>query len=340
MQCDGAELAGPVDKIRDNKGGSIMESETNLIDRLRDRVIGGLHRGTLRGGDRLPGVRETARETGLNARTVARMYRQLEAEGLVEVRGRSGVYVARQEQRDGEMLPETARWMTGVLVEAWRRMIKLPDFPGFIRRYTESARIRCALVESVEDAVTAYSTELREHLGLDVQTVSFDSRGVQREEGVFDFGRDLGRLMDELRDADLIVTTSFYARPVRAAAEALDKPVVTLTAHPEFEAAIRRRLDEGRLTVVVTDPRFGERVRIAYGEGRGDDRIRIVLADDVGAVAELDPSEPVLLTRAAHERLGEVDLTLLFPHSPSFSPASARELAEVLIRLNREAERG
>ena len=130
------------------------------------------------------------------------------------------------------------------------------------------------------------------------------------------------------------MTTSFYARPVRVAAEVLDKQVVVLTTHPEFEAAIRRQLGAGRLTVVAVDPRFGDRFRALYD----GERIRMLLADDVRAVAELDSCEPVLLTRAAHERLGDVDLTLLFPHSPSFSPESARELAEVLIRLNRERD--
>jgi DNA-binding transcriptional regulator YhcF (GntR family) len=312
-----------------------MESESSLVERLHDRVIGGLHRGTLRAGDRLEGVREIARRTGIDARAVAKAYRTLEAEGLVELRGRSGVYVARQEQRDGEMLPETARWTAEVLVEAWRRMIKLPDFPGFIRRYTGSVRIRCALVESVGDAVTAYGYELKGDWGLEVDPVFFDARGVQRQDNVLNFGRDLGRLMDDLQDADLIVTTSFYARPVRAAAEALGKPVVILTTHPEFEAAIRRRQDEGQLTIVAVDPRFGDRFRAVYRE----ERIRMILADDTAAVAALDPTEPVLLTRAAHERLGDVDLTLLFPHSPSFSPDSARELAEILIRLNIEAQR-
>jgi hypothetical protein len=74
--------------------------------------------------------------------------------------------------------------------------------------------------------------------------------------------------MDDLRDADLIVTTRFYARPVRAAAEALDKPFVILTTHPDFEAAIRRRLDEGQLTIVAVDPRFGDWFRAVYNEER------------------------------------------------------------------------
>jgi DNA-binding transcriptional regulator YhcF (GntR family) len=305
-----------------------MGAEPELIELLRDRVIGGLHRGTLRGGDRLPGVRETARETGLNARTVARAFRELETEGLVEVRGRSGVYVAPQERRDGEMLPETTRWMAGVVVETWRRMIHIPELPDFVRRCTSAVQVRCALVESVEDAARAYSVELGSGLGFDVHPVSLDSAPTQAS---------AEWLLGEIEDADLVVTTSFYARAVRDAAERLGTPVVMLTTHPEFEAEIRRRLEAGRLTVVAVDPRYGERIRTIYGENRNDDRIYVILADDPGAVAELDPAEPVLLTRAAHERLGDVRLTLLFPHAPSFSPQSARELAEILIRLNREA---
>ncbi|MBW3629363.1 MAG: GntR family transcriptional regulator [Gemmatimonadetes bacterium] len=137
-----------------------MRTERDLAELLRDRVVGGLHRGTLHGGDRLAGVRETARETGLDPRTVVRVYRELEAEGLVEVRGRSGVYVAPQERRAGEMLPETMRWMTGVIVESWRRMIRIPELPEFVRRCTSAERARCALVESVEDAARAYTLEL------------------------------------------------------------------------------------------------------------------------------------------------------------------------------------
>jgi hypothetical protein len=137
---------------------------------------------------------------------VARAFRKLEAEGLVEVRGRSGVYVAPQERHDGEMLPETTRWMTGVIVETWRRMIHIPDFPDFARRCTAAVRVRCALVESVEDAARAYSVELGSGLGFDIHPVSLDSAPMQ----------DSGEwLLGEIKDADLVVTTSFYAHAVR-----------------------------------------------------------------------------------------------------------------------------
>lgn len=302
----------------------LMATERDLIGLLRDRIVGGLHRGTLRGGDRLLGVRETARESGVNPRTVAKAYRELEREGLVEVRGRSGVYVAQQERHDGEILPETMRWMTGVIVESWRRMIRIPEFPDFVRQCTGALRTRCVLAESIEDALRAYSFELEWDWGFDVDVVSLDWPPARSS---------ADRLISRLQDADLIVTTSFHATPVGEAAERLGKPMVMLTTHPEFEAVIRRRLAEGQLTIVAVDPRFGDRFRAVYSK----ERIRLVLADDTEAVAALDPTEPVLLTRAAHERLGDVDLKLLFPHSPSFSPDAAREFAEIVIRLNQPA---
>ncbi len=91
-----------------------MESELDLVTRLRMRVVRALHLGHLRTGDRLPGIREIQRETGLNDRIVARAYRALAVEGLVEVRGRSGVYVAEQDRLSAKLLPETARWLEDV----------------------------------------------------------------------------------------------------------------------------------------------------------------------------------------------------------------------------------
>jgi DNA-binding transcriptional regulator YhcF (GntR family) len=95
-----------------------MESESSLINRLRYRIVNALHLGDLHAGGRLPSIREISQETGTDHRAVANAYRTLEAEGLVQVRGRSGVYVAPQERFGGELLAETARWMAGVLTEA------------------------------------------------------------------------------------------------------------------------------------------------------------------------------------------------------------------------------
>jgi DNA-binding transcriptional regulator YhcF (GntR family) len=50
--------------------------------------------GALPVGTRLPTVRALAADLGLAVNTVARVYRELEAAGLVETRGRNGTFVS------------------------------------------------------------------------------------------------------------------------------------------------------------------------------------------------------------------------------------------------------
>ena len=85
---------------------------------------------------------------------------------------------------------------------------------------------------------------------------------------------------------------------------------------------------------MVADARYGERLRCLTG----GERLRVVLADDADAVAALDPAEPVLMTRAAQQRVGR-SLRLLAPVSPAFSASRAQELAAVLIQRNLRAQR-
>ncbi|MBV9110457.1 MAG: winged helix-turn-helix transcriptional regulator [Gemmatimonadetes bacterium] len=310
-----------------------MEPDAGLSDRLRDRILNALHLGLLRPGDRLPSIRTLWREMGVDHRVVAQAYRTLEAEGLVEVRGRSGVYLAPQDQFGGELLAETARWLAGVLVEAWKRRLTIADVPELIRRCTQTVTLRCAVVESNEDQMTAYSAELQEQFGLDPYAVRISPIPLPRPDRSVEFHW----VEDELRTCDLVVTTSYHARLVRKAAENVGIPAVVLTVNPDVVETIQKRLREGPLTVVAVEPTFGDRMRAMYTED-APDRIRVVLADDHEGLRALDPDEPVLLTRAARARLGPADeLPMLLPHSPTFSPHTARELLGVIIRLNLEA---
>lgn len=285
-----------------------MSLHSEIIERLRDRVIAGLHLGELHAGDRLAGVRDVAEEHGVGVRAVVRAYRVLEREGLVEIRTRSGVYVGPQERLDGEVLAETARWMAGVLAEAWRRRIPIPDLPALVRRCTASVRLRCAVIEATEDHRVALAAEASDDWGLHARAVPF--RAGRTGAGV----PIITELRQELADADLALTTAFCAAAVRPAAEVRGIPLLVVTVNPDIVAFVQRRLRSGELTVVCAEPAFGERVRsIAGREVVG--RVRVVLADDARGVAALDAAEPVLLTRAARERLGDVRLPLLVPHS-------------------------
>ncbi|HEX8272896.1 MAG TPA: GntR family transcriptional regulator [Longimicrobiaceae bacterium] len=308
-----------------------MDREQDLTDRLRDRLLNALHVGRIRPGDRLPSIREVARDTGADHRAVAAAYRVLQEEGLVEVRGRSGVYVAQQERLGGELLAETARWLAGVMTDAWRRQIPLRELHDLLRRCTQT-RLRVACVESNVDQMTAYCAELQELFGLEAHPVYLAAGGEHPEDAV--------RLQAELDCADLVVTTRFHAARVQRAALPAGKPVVVVMVHSQIVEAIRRELERGELVVVSADPEFGERIRAMHGQGEGSGAsIRLVAAADRESVERISPERTVLLTRAARMSLEGVRLPPSIPHSPTFSPQTARELAEAIIRLNLRAER-
>ncbi|TWD84863.1 GntR family transcriptional regulator [Kribbella amoyensis] len=86
--------------------------------------------GELARGTRLPTVRQLAGELGLAVNTVARTYKELEAERLIETRGRNGTFVraARSETDDeatlaaADALARAARRAHLSLAEATRML--------------------------------------------------------------------------------------------------------------------------------------------------------------------------------------------------------------------------
>jgi GntR family transcriptional regulator len=66
---------------------------------LGERIRLLIRQGLLRSGDPLPTVRELAVELGINANTVARVYRELQADGVLRLERGVGTSVA--EARDG-----------------------------------------------------------------------------------------------------------------------------------------------------------------------------------------------------------------------------------------------
>ncbi|SEE01370.1 DNA-binding transcriptional regulator YhcF, GntR family [Streptomyces sp. 2131.1] len=63
-------------------------------EQVRAQISEQARSGVLPVGHRLPTVRGFAEELGLAANTVAKAYRALEADGVIETRGRNGTFVA------------------------------------------------------------------------------------------------------------------------------------------------------------------------------------------------------------------------------------------------------
>ena len=92
-------------------------------EQLRSQVAAQVSDGRLPAGTRLPTVRRLADDLGLAANTVARAYRELEADGVVVTSGRRGTFV-----RSDVVLADSAAGLAGEYVaEARRRGLTLPE---------------------------------------------------------------------------------------------------------------------------------------------------------------------------------------------------------------------
>ena len=71
-----------------------QSSGVPLYLQLMDQVKHAVDAGALRPGDQLPAIRKLAEDLVMNPNTVVRAYRELEHEGIVELRHGSGAYIA------------------------------------------------------------------------------------------------------------------------------------------------------------------------------------------------------------------------------------------------------
>jgi DNA-binding transcriptional regulator YhcF (GntR family) len=109
-------------------------SDDAPYEQLRMQIAAQVSTGRLPPGQKLPTVRALAAELGLAVNTVARSYRELEADGVITTEGRRGTFVrgesldatvtdvreavrayAAAARREGLSLPEAAR----LLEQAW-----------------------------------------------------------------------------------------------------------------------------------------------------------------------------------------------------------------------------
>lgn len=100
---------------------------------LMEQIRHGVETGALRAGERLPTIRSLAEELVINPNTVVRAYRELQHEGVVELRQGSGAYVGRSviERKQimgkaGKLVGSTVERLTalGLTEEEIRRIVE------------------------------------------------------------------------------------------------------------------------------------------------------------------------------------------------------------------------
>lgn len=93
-------------------------------EQLRTQLATRAASGDLPAGTRLPTVRALAAELGLAANTVARAYRELEADGVITTEGRRGTFVA---ATAAGRSPDAAEAAAAYVATARRLGLTLPE---------------------------------------------------------------------------------------------------------------------------------------------------------------------------------------------------------------------
>jgi GntR family transcriptional regulator len=87
---------------------------------LMEQVRHGIETGALRPGEQLPGIRPLAEQLVINPNTVAKAYRELEHEGVIELRHGAGAFVSASARVKKQT--DKLRAAQAVVVEAVKRL--------------------------------------------------------------------------------------------------------------------------------------------------------------------------------------------------------------------------
>jgi DNA-binding transcriptional regulator YhcF (GntR family) len=301
-------------------------TNNEISDLLRRRIVAELHLGRLKPGSRLPSLRTIAQELNVSIRAAARAYANLERDGLVTVRGRSGIYLVAPFAADID-LDEPLAWYADMLKDAWARRIPLPQLAATLEQLVSNP-LRAACVESTDDHMIAFCTELEEDFALNTASIKLNGG-----HAVVD-GQQVS-VVDAVADTDFIVTTAFHAGDVFDAAELLKKPVVVVSVNETLLHSFEAQLQAGAVTVVADDPAFVQRFRtyiIERFRHRGDLRVHAV--EEVSANQSLTNGSTLLYTRAARKRLNEEEYHLLPPPVSFLSERAARKVLQCMVSMH------
>lgn len=84
------------------------------FEQVRHQVAAGAADGTLAAGHKLPTVRQLAADLGIAVNTVARAYRELESDGVIETHGRRGTFIAARRMAEPEAVAAAATYVEAV----------------------------------------------------------------------------------------------------------------------------------------------------------------------------------------------------------------------------------
>ena len=299
-----------------------------ISDLLRRRIVADVHLGRLRPGDRLPSLRTIGNELGVSIRAAARAYSELQREGLVTVRGRSGIYLVLPQVVDISLDPPFD-WYAEMLKEAWARRIPLTEIRDTLSEVIDNP-MRVACVESTEDHMEAFCSELAEDFALETVSVHLNGQTAR-------VGDEEMSLREALADVDFIVTTAFHSADVHEVADELQKPVVIVSVNDSLVEAIERELRTQPVTIVGCDPAFTKRFRDSLAERlHANGNLSVVTVEELQRAGGAVNGTATLMTRAARKSMNEEEYHLMPPPIAFLSSHAARKLVQCMLATHQK----
>lgn len=298
-----------------------------LAETLRQQILKGVETGLWEPGGKLPSTREMAASMDIDPRMVSEAYRELAHDGLVELRPRSGAYISKAARANGSLIAPSEGWIAELLADSVARELPLAELAEWVRRSTETLRLRAFVVAATDDQVHGLRRELQKYYGLEVggsTTKEIETRD---------------DLPAELRRSDLVITTAGSLGLAQKVAGTVGVSCICVTVRFDLIGSAWKSLMQSPSYAVVTDETFGEVLTTFVASQTTDVKPKVLIAgkDDLSVI----PVEAVVyVTQSARERLGDAKLNgTILPPVRLLSRESSYELTSFIVRANLAAMR-
>jgi DNA-binding transcriptional regulator YhcF (GntR family) len=335
------QMASHVDiRLPDNGSRHLVrELAPRLVAQLRAQY----YLGELRRGDRLPAIRQLARDLGVTATTALEIYKNLEDNGLVASRERSGVFFESVGHERNRLPSETAlaQLLLGMTRKLKLQRVDVSRFTQLLRWHT-GAEIRpdyafacCTCHESYE----VMTGELRREIGfnLPIRHISLDRAANARQALAGD------------RTIRCILTTFLASARAFELARSFNLQVILIRLEPTVHKFLADPND-GRRYLVTRDRDCAESLRrIAcslFSEGKDGDCVTALNEEECARCERRTGRAPKHLCIASLEeveRLHEIDRDAKVVHAPftALTQVQARyhatkTVSPLVFRLSRD----
>lgn len=287
---------------------------------LRERIRDASGIGALKAGDKLPGTRQLAAELQVDPRLISLALRRLQQERIVEIRPRSGAYVAPEMALQGGARLLPVEWATEVIAQAVERGFAAQVLAESVAQATNTHKARAAVVAATSDQAVGMVRELQDDYGIAAAAV---------------FPEQLASPPKALIRAHLVLTTMDLEAAVRKATKTLPaRKLLVVRIRPDLFTEDWIAFMNGPVFVIVADPRFRTLLRQAIQRVPGSANVTIMLASDPD-VSRIPLDGRKYVTESARRMLGRTGLSgpIIRPRR-LFSSETVRDIVAFLVARN------